>query len=101
MEQPRLVDTSGTQFGLDLAVEFEALREEVQTTALFTCFLIAFVGFFVGLPGAHDLAIGHHQQRPAQLLAVTGAAGDVFKHAVAQLLAVLDDAVDHQQRDQQ
>jgi hypothetical protein len=28
------------------------------------------------------------------LLAVAGAAGDVFEHAVAQLLAVIDDPVD-------
>ncbi|MNK87794.1 hypothetical protein D3C87_1077370 [compost metagenome] len=101
MEQPRLVNPSGTQFGLNVCVEFEAFRKEIQTTALFADLLITLVGFFTGLPGAHDFAIRHHHQRPDQLLAVTGAAGNVFKHTVAQLLAVLDHAVDHQQWNQQ
>ncbi|MNZ59191.1 hypothetical protein D3C78_772210 [compost metagenome] len=101
MEQPRLVDTSGTQFGLNVCVDFEALRQKIQPTALLTDLLITLVGFFVDLPGAHDFTIRHHHQRPAQLLAVTGTAGNVFEHAVAQLLAVLDHAVDHQQWNQQ
>ncbi|MNF67861.1 hypothetical protein D3C84_496890 [compost metagenome] len=101
MEQPCLVNTSGTQFGLNVCVEFEALRQKIQTTALFTDLLITLVGFFVGLPGAHDFTIRHHHQRAAQLLAVTGAAGNVFEHTVAQLLALLDHAVDHQQWNQQ
>ncbi|MNO91969.1 hypothetical protein D3C76_835300 [compost metagenome] len=101
MEQPRLVDTSGTQFGLNVCVDFEALRQKIQPTALLTDLLITLVGFFVDLPGAHDFTIWHHHQRPAQLLAVTGTAGNVFEHAVAQLLAVLDHAVDHQQWNQQ
>ncbi|MNS20332.1 hypothetical protein D3C72_520670 [compost metagenome] len=101
MKQPRLVNPPGAQLGLHLAVELEAFRQEVQTTALFADVLITLVGFFTSLPGAHHFAIRHHQQRTAHLLAETGTAGNVVEHAVAQLLTVADHTVDHQQRDQQ
>ena len=101
VEQPRLVNAPGAQFGLHLTIELEAFRQEVQTPALFARLVIPLIGLVVDLPVVHHFAIRHHHHRPAQLLAVTGAAGDVFKHAVTQLLTIIDDAVNHQQRHQQ
>lgn len=101
VEQSRFVNTARAQFGLHLAIQFEAFREKVQPPALFTDFLITLVGFFVELPATYHFAIRHHHQRPAQLLTEAGTAGDVFQYTVAQLLTVLDHAVDHQQWDQQ
>lgn len=101
MEQSRFVNTAIAQLGLHLAVELEALRQKIQTTAFFTWLVVALVGFVVELPVVNHFAIRHHHHRPAQLLAVAGAAGDVFKHTIAQLLAIIDDAVNHQQRYQQ
>lgn len=100
MEQSRLVDAPCAQFGLHLAVELKAVRQEIQTTALFTGLLVAFVELFIEFPLAHGLAVRHHHHRPGEALAVAGAAGDVHQHAIAQLLAVANDAVDHQQRNQ-
>lgn len=101
MEQSRLVDTPGPQFGLHLAIELKVLRQEIQTTTHFTGFFITFVELFIELPLTNGLAIRHYHHRPAEALAVAGAAGNVHQHAVAQFLSVTDDAVDHQQWNQQ
>lgn len=101
VEQARLVDAARAQLGSDVAADAETLRQEVQAPADFAFLEIALAGLVVGFPLAHGLAVGHHQQRADDLLAVTGTARDVFQHAVAQALALLDHAVDHQDRDHQ
>lgn len=101
MEQPRLVDAPCAQLGLHFTVKLKTVRQEIQTTALFTGDFVAFVEFFIELPLAHGLAIRHHHHRAGEALGVAGAAGNVHQDAIAQLLAVTDDAVDHQQWNQQ
>lgn len=100
MEQPCLVNPPCAQFGLHLAVEFKTVRQEIQAPAFLTGFLVALVEFFVEFPFTHGLAIWHHHDRAGQALGEAGTAGDVHHDTVAQLLAVTDDAVDHQQRNQ-
>jgi hypothetical protein len=45
VEQPGLVDATRAQFGLHPPVELKTLRQEIQTTAHFTGFLVAPVEF--------------------------------------------------------
>ncbi|MNG23936.1 hypothetical protein D3C84_1086020 [compost metagenome] len=101
MVQPRLVDAAGAPLGADRAAQGEALRQEVQAPALLAFFDIAPTALGVGLPLAQGLAVGHHQQRAGDFLAVAGTARDVFQHTVAQGLTLPDHAVDHQDRDHQ
>ena len=99
--QARLVDAAAALLGGDLAVEFEALREEIQAAAVLTLFEVALGGFFVGFPFAYGLAVRHHQQRAGQRLGGAGAASDVGQYAIAQRLPVADHAADQQQGNHQ
>ena len=99
--QARLVDATAALLSGDMAVEFEALREEIQAAAVLTLFEVALGGFFVGFPFAYGLAVRHHQQRTGQRLGGAGAARDVGQYAIAQRLPVADHAADQQQGNHQ
>src|SRR5690606_26444158 len=101
VKQAGLIDAAGTQFGTDAPVNGQTLRQKVQAPAGLALFQVALAGLGVGFPVAQGLAVRHYQQRAGDFLAVAGAAGNVFQHAVTQALTFLDHAVDHDQRDHQ
>ncbi|EJT85365.1 hypothetical protein PPS11_10913 [Pseudomonas putida S11] len=73
VEQPGLVDATGAQFGVHAQVGVEGFRQEVQVTGNGVGFLGALAVLFD--PAALVLAVGHHQQRAAELLIEAGALG--------------------------
>ncbi|MNN29803.1 hypothetical protein D3C81_1434200 [compost metagenome] len=99
--QARFVNAAMAQLGTHLPVELEGFREEIQAATVFAFLQRALLGFLVDMPLADGAAVGHHQQRAGDLLGVAGAAGDVLQHAIAIGLPLADQAVDHQQGNQQ
>ncbi|MNP19473.1 hypothetical protein D3C76_1120040 [compost metagenome] len=99
--QARLVDAAMAQLGVHLSIEGEGFRQEVQPAAPLAFLLGARAGLLVDLPLAHRAGVGHHQQRTGDLLRIAGTACDVLQHAIAIGLPLADQAVDHQQGNQQ
>ena len=94
VEQPRLVDAAGAQFGVHTQVGVEGFRQEVQVAGDGAGFLGTLTVLFD--PAALVLSVRHHQQRAAELLVEAGALGNIAQHAVAHGLAFVDQAVDQQ-----
>ena len=100
--EARLVNSPETTLRAKTACDFEALRQEVERTALFRFALHPLATFRVVRPGAHGVHVRHHQYWACHLLFVGGAGGNVFHDLVTVAFAFVrqprNEAKRHQQQ---